>query len=107
MALEAQQVVLSDPRRPLIWLAAHGPAARQAAWNLLAEFRAAGIVADMDLANRSMKAQFKIADRERAKFCLVLGDDELAKGEITMKNLSTGEQSAIPRMEIISRLKLV
>ncbi len=52
----------------------------------------------MDLANRSMKAQFKIADRERAKFCLVLGDDELAKGEIMMKNLSTGEQSAIPRI---------
>lgn len=105
IALEAQQAVLSDPRRPLIWLAAHGPEAKEACWKLLIELRAAGIVADMDLANRSMKAQLKIADREAAKFCAILGDDEIAKGEVTLKNLSTGEQSAIPRTEIISRLK--
>jgi len=105
IALEAQQVVLPDPRRPLVWLAALGPAAKQAAWNLLADLRAAGIVADMDLADRSMKAQFKIADREAAKFCLILGDNELAKGEVTVKNLSTGDQSSVPRTEIISRVK--
>ncbi|MGA2440861.1 MAG: histidine--tRNA ligase [Tepidisphaeraceae bacterium] len=105
IALDAQQVTLPDPRRPLVWLAALGPAARQAAWNLLAELRAAGIVADMDLADRSMKAQFKIADREAAKFCLILGDNELAKGEVTLKNLQTGDQSSVPRTEIISRVK--
>ena len=107
IALEAQQVALADPRRPLVWLAALGPAAKQAAWNLLAELRAAGIAADMDLANRSMKAQFKIADRESAKFCLILGDDELARGEVMLKNLSTGEQSAVPKTEIILRLKSI
>ncbi|MGD0464493.1 MAG: histidine--tRNA ligase [Tepidisphaeraceae bacterium] len=107
IALEAQQVPLPDPRRPLVWLAAHGQAAKDAAWSLLAELRAAGIVADMDLANRSMKAQFKIADRESAKFCLILGDDELARKEVTLKNLSTGEQSAIPRAEIISRVSAI
>ncbi|HEX4054455.1 MAG TPA: histidine--tRNA ligase [Tepidisphaeraceae bacterium] len=105
MALDAQQAVLPDSRRPLVWLVAHGDAARQAAWNLLAELRTAGVPADMDLANRSMKAQFKIADREAAKFCAILGDDELAKGEITLKNLSTGQQSAIPRTQIISQLR--
>jgi histidyl-tRNA synthetase len=105
IALDAQQVTLPDPRRPLVWIAALGPAAKEAAWNLLADLRAAGIVADMDLANRSPKAQFKIADRESAKFCLILGDDELAKGEATLKDLSTGEQSAIPMTEIIPRLK--
>jgi len=105
IALDAQQVTLPDPRHPLVWLAALGPAAKEAAWNLLADLRANGIVADMDLANRSPKAQFKIADRESAKFCLILGDDELAKGEATLKDLSTGEQSAIPMTEIILRLK--
>jgi histidyl-tRNA synthetase len=105
IALEAQQVAVPDPRRPLVWLVANGHAAKDAAWSLLADLRATGISADMDLANRSMKAQFKIADRESAKFCLILGDDELARGEATLKNLSTGEQSAIPRTEIISRVK--
>jgi histidyl-tRNA synthetase len=105
IALDAQQATLPDPRRPLIWLIVQGPAAKQAAWNLLADLRAAGIAADMDLANRSMKAQFKIADREAAKFCLILGDDELARKEATLKNLATGDQSAVPLTEIISRLK--
>ncbi|MGD0768913.1 MAG: histidine--tRNA ligase [Tepidisphaeraceae bacterium] len=107
IALDAQQVTLPDPRRPLVWLAALGPAARQAAWNLLADLRAAGVVADMDLADRSMKAQFKIADREAAKFCLILGDNELARGEVMLKDLSTGDQSPVPRTEIISRVKSV
>jgi histidyl-tRNA synthetase len=105
IALESQQAALPDPRRPLTWIVAHGPAAKQAAWNLLADLRAAGISADMDLADRSMKAQFKIADREAAKFCLILGDDELAKGEVTLKNLTTGEQLSLPKTEIISRLQ--
>ncbi|MGD0140278.1 MAG: histidine--tRNA ligase [Tepidisphaeraceae bacterium] len=107
IALEAQQVTLLDPRRPLVWIAYHGAAAKQAAWNLLAELRAAEIVADMDLADRSMKAQFKIADREAAKFCLILGDNELAKNEVTLKNLSTGDQSSVPRTEIVSRVRSV
>lgn len=107
IALEAQNVALSDLRGPLVWLATMGPAAKEAAWNLLADLRAAGIAADMDLANRSMKAQFKIADREAAKICLILGDDELARGEVMLKNLTNGEQSAVPRAEIISRLKSI
>jgi histidyl-tRNA synthetase len=105
IALEAQQAVLTDPRRPLVWLIAGGEAAKDAAWSLLQDLRAAEIPADMDLGNRSMKAQFKIADRESAKFCIILGDDELARGEATLKNLSTGEQSAVPKTEIISRIK--
>jgi histidyl-tRNA synthetase len=104
IALEAQNVALPDKRLPLVWLVAMGAKAKQSAWDLLAELRAAGIAADMDLGNRSMKAQFKIADREAAKICLILGDDELARGEVMLKTLTNGEQSAVPRTEIISRL---
>jgi histidyl-tRNA synthetase len=105
IALEAQNANLPDPRPALVWLAHHGPAAREANWKLLAELRAAGVVADMDLANRSIKAQFKQADREQAKFCVIQGDDELAAGQVTLKNLSTGEQTAIPRDKIIAHLR--
>jgi histidyl-tRNA synthetase len=105
LALEAQKVAIPDPRQGLVWIVALGPAAKTSAWNLLAELRAAGIAADMDLANRSPKAQFKIADREAAKFCLVLGDDELARNEVKLKDYSTGQEQSVPRSEIISRLK--
>ncbi len=105
IALEAQNVSLPDPRRPLAWLVAHGPAAREASWNLLAELRNAGIAADMDLANRSVKAQFKLADRDAAKICLITGDDELAKNQVMVKDLKTGEQNAVARGQIIDHLK--
>jgi histidyl-tRNA synthetase len=105
IALESQQVTLPDPRQPLIWLITLGPAAKQSAWSLMADLRAAGIAADMDLANRSVKSQFKIADREAAKFSVIIGDDELAKQQVKLKNLTTGEESPIPRAELISQLK--
>ena len=105
IALEAQNATLPDPRPPLVWIVAMGSAAKSAAWNLLADLRANGIAADMDLGNRSAKAQFKIADREAAKFSIILGDDELARNEVMLKSLSTGDQSPVPRTELISRLK--
>jgi histidyl-tRNA synthetase len=104
IALESQQANLPDPRRPLVWLAFHGPAARDASWRLLIELRHAGVFADMDLSDRSIKAQFKIADREAAKFCIVIGDNELASDQVTLKDLTTGHQSTIGRARIISHL---
>jgi histidyl-tRNA synthetase len=104
IALQAQQASLADPRPSLVWLAAHGSAAREAAWRLLFELRAAGISADMDLSDRSIKAQFKIADREAAGYCIVMGDDELAAGQVTLKELSSGRQSSVGRDEIVAHL---
>jgi histidyl-tRNA synthetase len=107
LALEAQNVALPDRRLPLVWLVAMGAKAKESAWNLLAELRAAGIVADMDLANRSMKAQLKMADRQAAKLALILGDDELSMGEVGILTLSSGEQNRFPRTEVVSHLKSI
>ena len=89
-----------DVRKPLVWLAAHGAAAKDACWSLLAELRGAGIVADMDLSGRSMKAQLKMAEREAAKFCVVIGDTELAAEQVNLKDMANREQSSVGRKEI-------
>jgi histidyl-tRNA synthetase len=107
LALDSQKIPLPDPRQPLVWIAFHGEHAKSAAWKLLADLRAAGIAADMDLSNRSMKAQFKQADRESAKWCLILGDEELKSNTVTAKNLTTGEQSAIAREEITAKMSAI
>jgi histidyl-tRNA synthetase len=107
IALESQKVSLADERPPLTWLISHGDAAHRASWELLGELRRAGISADMDLSNRSVKAQFKMADREAAKICLILGEDELKSGNVTVKNFATGEQSTVPRGEIIDRIRTI
>ncbi len=66
LALEGQNVILHNTRKPLIWLVALGEPARAAQWKLLRELRSNNIPADMDYAGRGSKAQFKMADKSNA-----------------------------------------
>ena len=105
LALEGQAVTLPNLAPKLVWIASQGEAAQSHAFRLMAELRAAGIAADMDPAGRSFKSQFKIADREKASFCVVLGESEIANNQVTLKDLSSGEQSSLPQDQLIARLK--
>ena len=66
-----------DGRRPL-FVAAMGEPARESALALLRDLRRAGLEAHMEYEGRSIKSQMKRADRLKAAFALILGDDELA-----------------------------
>ncbi|MBD0837085.1 histidine--tRNA ligase, partial [Aestuariibaculum suncheonense] len=52
-----------------------------------------------------MKAQFKAADRLKAKFVAILGEEELSKGIINVKNMDSGEQSEVAIEELSTFLK--
>lgn len=104
LALDAQNVHLPRPAQPLFWLIAMGDPARAAQFQLLRDLRSAGLPADMDFSPRSPKSQFKVADREKATHTLILGDSELANNTILLKNLATGEQTTLPRNDLIPKL---
>lgn len=59
------------------------------------DLRKAGLSVEKDYLDRKMKAQFKSADRLKAKFVAVLGEDELDKGIINLKDMATGEQEEV------------
>jgi histidyl-tRNA synthetase len=105
IALEAQGVALPTAGKPLVWLISQSPAARDANLKLLGEFRQAGFAADMDPTDRSFKAQFKLADREKAAFAIIVGETELAANTVILKDMKTGEQSPVNRGEIESVLR--
>ena len=105
IALDAQGVELPREKRMLVWLISNGDAARDANLKLLAELRAAGIVADMDLGGRSMKSQFKLADREKATMSVIVGETELASKQVAIKDLATGIQTVIPRADLAAKLR--
>ena len=105
LALENQGVELPRSQPKLIWLVSHGDAAKEANWKLMLELRHSGFVCDMDLSGRSVKAQFKLADREHAAYCLVTGDTELAAGTVVVKDLATGEQTSVPKDQVVETLK--
>lgn len=106
LALAAQQASLPVTAPPLVWIVAHGPEAHGEKLRLLRELRAAGMPADADLTGRSVKAQFKLADREHARLCLVLGERELLDNTVVLKDLSSGGQQAVPRGEVLDRLRV-
>ena len=68
------------------------------------ELRAAGFAADRAFDGRSMKSQMKAADRSGATFAVIVGGDEAAAGTCTVRNLSTSEQSTIPRSGLVAHL---
>ena len=104
IALEAQGVHIATNRKPLVWLVAIGDSARHHNWLLMRQLRSEGICADMDPSPRSPKSQFKVADREKATYCVIVGDSEIAAGQVKLKNMATGEEKQITPTELAGEL---
>ena len=104
-----ERLVLAMPEgaaagSPDAFVVALGDAARQPAHVLARDLRHAGLVALVDYDARSLRAQMKRADRSGARRVLILGDDELACGEVTVKDMGSGEQATVARSEVVERL---
>ena len=90
-----------DPGPPHVYVVALGDAARREIFKLVTELRRAAVQAEFDVMGRGMKGQMKDADRSGARWAVIVGDDELAKGEVTLKDLKSGEQEVMPRDDLI------
>ena len=73
--------------------------------NFTIALRREGLKVEFDFLSRSMKAQMKQANRLAAKYVLILGEDEVARGCAVLRNMSTSEQTEIPIQDITSILK--
>ncbi|MBM3490119.1 MAG: histidine--tRNA ligase [Alphaproteobacteria bacterium] len=78
----------------LIALVALGQAAEERAWLLARELRALGHVVDLGFGG-GLGRQMKRADRIGARAAILLGDDELSRGEATLRDLGSGEQRRV------------
>lgn len=80
-----------------------GPAAEAEAWLLAHELRRAGVA--VDLAFRGKPGQrMKRADRLNAACALFMGDDELSRGVVKLRDLDSGSESDVSRSELVTRL---
>lgn len=94
-ALNAEGVELQINEGIDCYLAALGEEAKDYSVGLLQQLRKAGFSAERDYLDRKIKAQFKAADRLKAKYVAVLGEEELNNNKINVKNMATGEQVEI------------
>ena len=85
------------------WPASTIPCAPEA-FALVQECRDAGFTTEMDHQKRSLKSQFKLADKLGAARVAVLGPDELDAGEVTLRDMATHTEAKVRLEEVVGEL---
>ena len=93
-----------EPVRPDFYLAVLDEAAREAGFLLAQTLRDAGLTGEMGFAARSMKSSMRQAGKSGARHALLIGSDEFAAGTVTVKNMDSGEQVALPMDNVAAAL---
>ncbi|MGC7879667.1 His/Gly/Thr/Pro-type tRNA ligase C-terminal domain-containing protein, partial [Desulforudis sp. 1190] len=78
---------------------------KETAMQILFRLRRLGIVSDADLTGRSLKAQMKYAGKLKARVVVIVGDEELARGAVTVRRMDTGQQEEVPLDDLAEVLK--
>ena len=99
MPADAGRVVPPD-----VYVVAIGDDARLSAQALAQDLRHAGVCALIDYDARSLRSQMKRADRTGALHVVIVGGDELARDQVSLKKMATGVQETVPRGDVVSRL---
>ncbi len=105
LALEAFGGSLADRPAPCIYVANAGADLRPHVFALTRELRAAGLRTEADYQGRSLKSQFKQADKLGARLILVIGGDELAQGVVRLRDMGTHEERLVPRAEVAAAVR--
>ncbi len=102
LALESQQLIPAPQEKSRVYIAALGRAATAAGLRIQKGLRARGILADTDLQQKSLKGQMKQAGKSGAAYTVILGDEEMARGEAVVKTMETGEQDVVSLENVVS-----
>ncbi|MFS0672911.1 histidine--tRNA ligase [Ornithinibacillus sp. 179-J 7C1 HS] len=105
MALDAESVEIPVEDDLDCFIVSVGEATKSEVVRITHDLRQHGIQVDQDYQGRKIKAQFKAADRYKAKYVLVLGEEELEKQVINVKEMATGEQVEAPLDQLINLMK--
>ena len=104
LVMEANGIEIPEPDSADVFVAVVGEKAKKFGLALTTKLRKQGLRVEMDLLARNIKGQFKYADRLSAKYTIVIGDDELAAGKVSLKEMATSEQKLIPIEDIEKEL---
>jgi histidyl-tRNA synthetase len=92
-------------QKPDVFVAALGDKSRLQAFEWICAFGDEGIRAELDFGGKSLKSLMKRADRLEARNVLIVGDEELEKGEAILRNMQTKAQIAIPIKGLVQTVK--
>ncbi len=91
LLMENTAVEFPEPTAPKIYLAGMDDSTRLKAFEIANSLRLKGVSAECDHMSRSVKAQFKYADKLGAKYTAVIGESEMQSGACNLKRMSDGQ----------------
>lgn len=97
LALEAFGKEMDCDADRCVFVANAGADLRDEVFALALELRGRGVRTECDYQGKSLKAQFKLADKLNASHIVIIGGDELAAGKVKLRNMATHEESLIER----------
>ena len=107
LVLESLSLIEKTEECPDIFIANIGNDADIFVQKLVYDLRRDGICAERDYLERSVKAQMKYANKLGARFSTVIGDDDIANGTVSVKNMQTGETTSLKLTELNDFLKQI
>ena len=102
MLIEKNGADAIEEDKPTVYFVGMDEACRQKAFSLCTTLRANGVYAETDHMGRSVKAQFKYADKIGAKYVAVLGGNELVEERVSVKNMATGETQSVAFADVVA-----
>lgn len=111
MGIERMLLVLEatgksvEPPVPDAYLVAATESARDPLRSLARRLRDQGFSVGIDLDGKNLKAQFKAADRSNARFAVVLGDDEISAGTVSVRDLKASEQKSVKMEDVADAIR--
>lgn len=104
LALQATGFEFPPAQHCDLFVACVDDSVRANAFALVQTCRDAGFAGEMDHQHRSLKSQFKLADKLGAAFVAILGPDELAQGSVKLRNMDTHEEQLVALDAVVESL---
>ncbi|MCY4224553.1 MAG: histidine--tRNA ligase [Bacteroidetes bacterium] len=87
-----------------IWVIAIGESAHAAAFHVATQLRRSRFRVGMELGNRSLKAQMRLANHHKARYTILLGDQEIINETAIVKDMNTSQEESVDLIHIVKRI---
>jgi histidyl-tRNA synthetase len=87
---------------PHLFVAALGEETVKEAYRIINQLHLQGIRAELDYEGKSLKSQMRRADKLKARYVLILGEEELKKGNVVLRNMETKSQEELPIKDLLN-----
>ena len=104
-SLSENEAFKADGKGVLLFIATIGEEAYKKGFSILSTLRSEGIASDIDYQQKSLKAQMRYANKVKAEYVLVLGENELKERKVFLRNMNNASQKEIGLDSLVEEVK--